>query len=114
MLSLLIEPVLDAYPALRGWREWWLGAAAILVEGASALFLLIYYTGLRQDVQSHATAQVNHLIETLFSAATYTILGSGAVALIGLIADRKKTPSIIALASLFPLLLLVGIWAGKS
>ena len=114
MLSVLIEPVFDAYPALRGWREWRLGAAAILVEGASALFLLIYYTGLTQDVQNHASAQVNHLIETLFRIATYTILGSGAIALVGLIGDRKKTPSVIALASLFPLLLLLGIWAGKS
>ena len=98
MLSPVIEPVLDAYPALRGWREWRLGAAAILVEGASALVLLIYYTGLTQDVLRHASGQVNDLIETLFRIATYTILGSGVVALLGLIADRKKTPSVIALA----------------
>jgi sulfite exporter TauE/SafE len=109
VLSVLVEPVLDACPALRRWRESRLGAVAILVEGASGLFLLIYYTGLTQDVQNHASTQVNHLIETLFRIATYTILGSGTVALIGLIADRKKTPSIIALASLFPLLVLVGI-----
>ena len=114
MLSIVIDPVLDAYPALRGWRQWRVGAVAMLVEGASALFLLIYYTGFTRDVQRHAPPHVAHGIELLFSSATYTLLGSGAIALLGLIADRRKAPSLIALALLFPLLVLLGIWSGKS
>ena len=113
MLSRLTNPVVDAYPGLRGWRDWRLGALAIAIEGGSALFLFVYYSGFGEDVQRHVSAPVDGFIESLFRVATYTILSSSAVAFIGLIADRKKIPSVIALASLFPMLMLLGIWAGK-
>lgn len=111
LVSQTLDNLYEAYPALRQWRQFRIGLLAMTCELYALTFLVIYNLQLGRYFLGLVVSQI--ALELWFKVSMDFFPAAAVIAIVGLIFDRQRAASVIVLASIIPLVILVGIWAGS-
>ncbi|MFY9747438.1 MAG: hypothetical protein WA891_04010 [Acidobacteriaceae bacterium] len=107
----MTEAVFDSWPSLREWRQFRIGMFALLMFVAgffAELTEIIAVPDLGFDPENYYRYDHAHPPLAFFSKyGLLLVAASFLVALIGLIFDKKKSPSIVVLCAFFPALMFI-------
>jgi hypothetical protein len=104
-----MNPILEAYPELRGWRGSLVGLMALAAEVLGFALIKLFEVGLWRRVTQHPP---EHFGYRLFMTCCALFLLSVPLGVAGLSMDRKKEASMFVLVTFLPALIFLVLWSG--